>query len=193
MIIQFALLTIYGLYAIILFKALYNIKGIVYIRFCAKVISSYTIIYNTTLQSIYICYDNKVKIPQTRPSNHQTYKYYGVVMRFTYDFHDYQSRVENNEINHCMQRRLKIHARRLWIIFALTNDWESHSSTELLVELYNRTHSALINLTAVVAILQPCTAWIKELLVNPTFHFLHLPRRWFLCDGAMHHCMASLL
>ena len=35
---------------------------------------------------MYICYDNKVKIPNQTPSNHQAYKYYGVVMRFTYDF-----------------------------------------------------------------------------------------------------------
>ena len=61
------------------------------------------------------------------------------------------------------------------------------------IELYNKTHSTLINLAAVVAILQPCTVWIKELFVNPTFHFLHLPRRWSLCDSAVHLCVASSL
>jgi len=43
----------------------------------------YTIQYNPPM---YICYDNKVKIPNQTLSNHQAYKYYGVVMRFTYDF-----------------------------------------------------------------------------------------------------------
>ena len=93
----------------------------------------------------------------------------------------------------CIQRRLKNLAPRLWIIFDHTNDWENHSSIELLVELYNKTHSALINLAAIMAMPQPYTAWIKELFVKPTFHYLHLLRRWSLCDGAVHLYVASPL
>ena len=44
-----------------------------------------------------------------------------------------------------------------------------------------------------MALFQPCTAWIKGLFINPTFHSLHLPRCWSLCDGAVHLCVASML
>ena len=75
----------------------------------------------------------------------------------------------------------------------LSNDWEKSFLRRFVSRTIEKTHSALLNLAAVVAIFQPCTTWIKESCVNPTFHFLHFPRRWSLSDGAVHLCVASLL
>ena len=60
-------------------------------------------------------------------------------------------------------------------------------------KLYPRTHCALINLAAIMAIPQPCIAWIKELFANPNLHYLHLLRCLSLCDGVVHLCDASPL
>ena len=101
--------------------------------------------------------------------------------------------MENNEYNDLHAALVdKSHSTTLdkpW-----SNEWLEksflHRKCWLTIE---QTHSALINLTTVMALFHPCTAWIKGLFVNPTFHSLHLPRRWLLCDGAVHLCVASML
>ena len=91
-----------------------------------------------------------------------------------------------------MQRRLKNHAWRLWIIFALTHDWENHSSIELLVDYItnplcvNKFSSCRGNTTAMHCV-------DKRAVANPNLHCLHLLWRLPLCDGVVHLCVASPL
>ena len=88
--------------------------------------------------------------------------------------------------------RLENHARRLWINFALTNDWENHYSIELLVDYItnplwvDKFSSCRGNTTAMYYV-------DKRAVANPNLHCLHLLRRLSLYDGAVNLCVASPL